>query len=240
MTELFGADVHQEILAIGIFAVEPLDRILHRCREFAIGAAELLQKHVAEAYIGLVDAHGEHQLLDVVIHRRLLGGYAGWISWEFVWLRVVPVHWASAAIWNTLLPDRLAVDGKCTNNCGDGIRRWARARRLPRRRLSGIRSATCSIALGRRLVGRGGERGAHRRQPQRGSDRAASCILERAAAGPICAAAMAACLWLARRHPQPPYRQRRTFPSAHTAEHAASIYQPLRSAADEAAAGDVD
>ena len=51
MAQLFGADVHQEILAIGIVAIQTLDRILHRSREFAFGAAELLKQHISEAGI---------------------------------------------------------------------------------------------------------------------------------------------------------------------------------------------
>jgi hypothetical protein len=41
---------------------------LHRGSEFAIGAAELLKEHVAETWIRFVDADGEHQFLNVVIH----------------------------------------------------------------------------------------------------------------------------------------------------------------------------
>ncbi|MGY3469810.1 hypothetical protein ACVW0I_006681 [Bradyrhizobium sp. LM6.11] len=73
MAELLGADVHQQVLAIGIFAVQPLYRVLHGGREFAIGAAELLKQHVAKAGIRLVHPNGEHQLLDVVIHGGTFG-----------------------------------------------------------------------------------------------------------------------------------------------------------------------
>ena len=73
MAQLLGADVHQQVLAVGIVAVEALDRVLHRGGELAVGAAELLQQHVAKARIGLVDANGVHQLLDVVIHGGTLG-----------------------------------------------------------------------------------------------------------------------------------------------------------------------
>ena len=68
MAQLLGADVHQKVLAIRILAIETLNRILHRGREFAVGAAELFKKHVAETGVRLVDADGEHQLLHVVIH----------------------------------------------------------------------------------------------------------------------------------------------------------------------------
>ena len=48
MAKFLGADIHHEILAIRVFAIEALDRILHRgC-----------------------DADGEHELLDVMIHGR--------------------------------------------------------------------------------------------------------------------------------------------------------------------------
>ena len=70
MAGFFGADVHQQIFAIWILAVQALYRILHRGRELAVGAAELFKKHVAETRVRLVDADGEHQLLDVVIHGR--------------------------------------------------------------------------------------------------------------------------------------------------------------------------
>jgi hypothetical protein len=43
---------------------------LHRSGEFTIGAAELLQEHVAEFRIGLVDPDRVHKLFDVMIHER--------------------------------------------------------------------------------------------------------------------------------------------------------------------------
>jgi hypothetical protein len=61
-------DIHQQVLAIRILAVKALYRILHRGSEFAIGAAELLNEHIAKAWIRFVDTDGEHQFLDVVIH----------------------------------------------------------------------------------------------------------------------------------------------------------------------------
>ena len=63
---------HEQILAVGILAIQPLDRVLHGGREFAVGASELLQEHVAEPGIRLVDTDGEHQLLDVVVHGEAL------------------------------------------------------------------------------------------------------------------------------------------------------------------------
>jgi hypothetical protein len=71
MTELLRADVHQQVLAGRVLAVESLDRILHRRSQLAVGAPKLLQKHVAELGIGLVDADGIHKLFDVVIHGGL-------------------------------------------------------------------------------------------------------------------------------------------------------------------------
>jgi hypothetical protein len=38
MAKFFGADVHQQVFAIRIFAIQPLYRILHRGREFAVRA----------------------------------------------------------------------------------------------------------------------------------------------------------------------------------------------------------
>ena len=73
MAEFLGADIHQEILAVRIFAIEALNRVLHRGRELAVGAAELLKQHVAEAGIGLVDANGVHKFFDMMIHGRSPG-----------------------------------------------------------------------------------------------------------------------------------------------------------------------
>ena len=71
MAQFLGADIHQQIFAVRIFAVQALDRILHGGGEFAIRAAELLKQHVAETRIGLVDADRVHKFLDVVIHGSL-------------------------------------------------------------------------------------------------------------------------------------------------------------------------
>jgi len=70
MAQFFGTDIHQQVFAIRILAVQTLYQILHRGREFAIGAAELLKEHVTKSWIRFVDADGEHQFLDVVIHGR--------------------------------------------------------------------------------------------------------------------------------------------------------------------------
>ena len=68
VAQLLGADVHQQILALRIVAIQTLNGILHRRGELAVCAAELLEQHVAKSRIGFVDAHGVHQLLHVVIH----------------------------------------------------------------------------------------------------------------------------------------------------------------------------
>jgi hypothetical protein len=68
MAELFRADVHQKVFAVGVFAVQALDRVLHCRRQLAVGAAELFKEHVSEAGIGLADANGVHELFDVMIH----------------------------------------------------------------------------------------------------------------------------------------------------------------------------
>src|SRR3978361_16603 len=72
MTEFLGPDIHQQIFPIWVFAVESLDRILHRGGELAVCSAELFQKHIAEAHVGLVDAYSEHEFFDMMIHGRPL------------------------------------------------------------------------------------------------------------------------------------------------------------------------
>ena len=69
VAEFLGANIHQQILAPGIVAIEALDGVLHRGREFAVRAAELLKQHVAEARIWLVDPDRVHEFLNVMIHR---------------------------------------------------------------------------------------------------------------------------------------------------------------------------
>jgi hypothetical protein len=71
VTELFRADVHQEIFAVWIFAIKALDGILHRGRQLAVCATKLLKQHLAEARIGFVDPDGVHKLFDVMIHGDL-------------------------------------------------------------------------------------------------------------------------------------------------------------------------
>ena len=68
MAQFLGADIHQQIFAIGIFAIDALDGVLHGGRQFAVGAAELLQQHIAEHWIGLIDVDRVHEFLDVVVH----------------------------------------------------------------------------------------------------------------------------------------------------------------------------
>ena len=60
MTKLLGADVHQEILAIWIFAIKALYRILHGGSQLTVRTAELLEEHIAEARIGFVDSDCKH------------------------------------------------------------------------------------------------------------------------------------------------------------------------------------
>ena len=55
MAQFFRADVHQQVFAFRIVAIEALNGILHGRGEFAIGAAELLQQHVAESRVGHAD-----------------------------------------------------------------------------------------------------------------------------------------------------------------------------------------
>ena len=68
MTEFLGADIHQQVLAVGILAVESLNGILHGGGQLAVGAAELFKQHVAEPRVGLVDSDRIHQFFDVVVH----------------------------------------------------------------------------------------------------------------------------------------------------------------------------
>ncbi|MGX1213608.1 hypothetical protein AB7M42_003873 [Bradyrhizobium diazoefficiens] len=70
VAQFLGSDIHQEILAVRIFAIETLNGVLHGGGELAVSAAELFQQHVAEPGIGLVDANCEHELLDVVVHGK--------------------------------------------------------------------------------------------------------------------------------------------------------------------------
>ena len=47
VAELFGPDIHEKVFAIGVFAIEALDGVLHRRGELAVGSPKLLKKHVA-------------------------------------------------------------------------------------------------------------------------------------------------------------------------------------------------
>jgi hypothetical protein len=68
VAEFFCPDVHEQVFAAWIVTVETLDRVLHGRSELAIGAAELLEQHVAERGVRLIDPNRVHELLDVVIH----------------------------------------------------------------------------------------------------------------------------------------------------------------------------
>jgi len=68
VAQFLGADVHQEVFALCIIAIQSLDGILHRRRQLAVRATKLLEQHVAELRIGLVDAHGVHQFFYMVVH----------------------------------------------------------------------------------------------------------------------------------------------------------------------------
>lgn len=60
MAEFFSSDVHEHVLAGGVFAIESLDGVLHGRSKFAVGAAELLEQHVAEAGLRVVDVNRIH------------------------------------------------------------------------------------------------------------------------------------------------------------------------------------
>jgi hypothetical protein len=68
MAQFLRPDVHEQVFALSVVAIESLDRVLHRGCEFAIGAAELLEQHVAESGIRGIDADRVHELLDVMVH----------------------------------------------------------------------------------------------------------------------------------------------------------------------------
>ena len=68
MAEFLRPDIHQEIFSLRVFAIEALDRVLHGGGKLAVGAAELLEQHVAELGIRSIDAHRVHQFLDVMVH----------------------------------------------------------------------------------------------------------------------------------------------------------------------------
>src|SRR4029450_8193292 len=68
MAQFLGPDVHKQIFPLGVLAVEALNRVLHCSGKLAVGTAELLQQHVAEFWIGRIDADRVHELLDVMVH----------------------------------------------------------------------------------------------------------------------------------------------------------------------------
>ena len=70
MAQFLRPDVHEQVFALSVVAIESLDRVLHRRGELAIGAAELLEQHVAEFGIRRVDADRVHELLDVMVHYK--------------------------------------------------------------------------------------------------------------------------------------------------------------------------
>jgi hypothetical protein len=70
MAKFLGADIHQEILAVRVFAIWPCIELLHRGCEFTVRAPELFKEHIAKTRVRSVDADGEHELLDVMIHGR--------------------------------------------------------------------------------------------------------------------------------------------------------------------------
>ena len=81
MAQLLGPDVHEQVLAGGIFAIEPLDRVLHGGCQLAIRPAELLKEHPTKLRVRLPDAHSVHKLLDVMVHEsprclKIMGGPA--------------------------------------------------------------------------------------------------------------------------------------------------------------------
>src|ERR1700733_7735852 len=71
MTQLFGADVHQQVFALGVVAIQALNRILHGSGQFTVSTSELFEQHVAKLRIGRADLHGVHQFLNMVVHQTL-------------------------------------------------------------------------------------------------------------------------------------------------------------------------
>src|SRR4051812_47426390 len=72
MAEFFGADIHQQVFASHILAIQTLDGVLHRGGEFPVRAAKLLQEHLSETGVRSADIHGVHQFFYVVIHKSLM------------------------------------------------------------------------------------------------------------------------------------------------------------------------
>src|SRR5205085_12355411 len=51
VTQFLSTNVHQQVFAVRVLAVQTLDRVLHCGRELSISAAELFQKHDAKTRI---------------------------------------------------------------------------------------------------------------------------------------------------------------------------------------------
>jgi hypothetical protein len=68
VTKFLSADIHQQVFAFGIVAIDALDGVLHRGCKLSVRAAELLQQHVAESGIGRSNVYRVHQLFYVVVH----------------------------------------------------------------------------------------------------------------------------------------------------------------------------
>lgn len=68
MAKFLSTDAQQQVFTGRIFAIESLNLILHGCRQFAIGPAELLEQHVAKYRIGITDIDCIHQFFYVVVH----------------------------------------------------------------------------------------------------------------------------------------------------------------------------
>ena len=53
IAQLLRPDVHHKIFSLRVVAIEPLERVLHGGGQLAVGAAELLEQHVADLGSGL-------------------------------------------------------------------------------------------------------------------------------------------------------------------------------------------
>ena len=73
VAEFLRPNVHEEILPLGIFAIQTLDGILHSSCELTVSAAKLLQKHIAKSGVRSIDADRVHKFLYVMVH-------IGWTS----------------------------------------------------------------------------------------------------------------------------------------------------------------
>jgi len=68
VAQLLCPDIHEQILALWVVAVQALDRILHGRSEFPVRPAELLEQHISETGVRYPDPDRVHQLFYVVIH----------------------------------------------------------------------------------------------------------------------------------------------------------------------------